>query len=145
AGDDTSDGARVEARLGKAVADKLVSPLLGGGYSCSAYDLGVRATLPQLAEAWARAGEGGRAFSLLGAVEELRAMRRATAVGGGGSPFRSFDTGYRSLIEEMMRQADPELILNSAVEELGRTSDGRWVIDPLGTVDAVVVATSAPT
>ena len=145
AGDDTTVGALVEARLGKAVVDKLVSPLLGGVYSCSAYDLGVRATLPQLAEALDRAGEGGQAFFLLDVVEELLAKRRATAVGGGGSPFRSFDKGYRSLIEEMMRQADPELILNSAVEELGRTSDGRWVIDPLGTVDAVVVATSAPT
>lgn len=152
-GDDATVGQLVEARLGKAVVDSVVSPLLGGVYSCSAYDLGVRSALPQLAAALDRAGEDGQGFYLLDVINELLEQRASAAAqrkklgttSVNGSPFVSFVGGYRSLIEEMMKQARPELILNTPVEEIGRTGDGRWSIDPLGLVDAVIVATPAPT
>ena len=50
-GDDMNVGQLVAARLGEEVVDRIVSPLLGGVYSTTAYDLGLRATIPQLAAA----------------------------------------------------------------------------------------------
>lgn len=46
--DDVSVGALVRSRLGDAVVDRLVDPLLGGVYAGTADGLSVRATLPQL-------------------------------------------------------------------------------------------------
>ena len=46
--DDLSVGALVRSRLGDAVVDRLVDPLLGGVYAGQADGLSVRATLPQL-------------------------------------------------------------------------------------------------
>ncbi|HKM24144.1 MAG TPA: FAD-dependent oxidoreductase, partial [Corynebacterium sp.] len=50
-GGDVSVGKLVSERYGAEVTDRIVSALLGGVYSCAAEDLGVRATVPQLAEA----------------------------------------------------------------------------------------------
>src|SRR5699024_11217127 len=57
---DLSIGQLVRERYGDEVVDRIVSSLLGGVYSCLADDLGVRATVPHLAEALdslAQAGE----------------------------------------------------------------------------------------
>ncbi|WP_345713846.1 protoporphyrinogen oxidase, partial [Kineococcus glutinatus] len=61
---DVAVGEYVAARLGPAVVDRLVEPLLGGVYAGSAARLSLRATAPQL---WAHAERGG---SLLHAVRE---------------------------------------------------------------------------
>ena len=59
-GGDQSLGLMVRDRYGDEVVDRCVSALLGGVYSCGADDLGIRATVPALANALddlARAGE----------------------------------------------------------------------------------------
>lgn len=55
-GDDVSVGDYVAGRLGDAVVDRLVEPLLGGVYAGRARQLSLRATMPAVWEA-ARAGE----------------------------------------------------------------------------------------
>ncbi|WP_296110617.1 protoporphyrinogen oxidase [uncultured Corynebacterium sp.] len=144
-GQDTSVGQLVEARLGRIVVDRLVSPLLGGVYSCNAFDLGVRATLPQLAVELDRRGAEGQAFFLVDAIEHLLSQRPAPPEGAKPKPvFRSLRGGYASLVDALVRHADPELLRNTAVESIGRTRSG-YYIDPIGEFDAVIVATPAPT
>lgn len=144
-GQDTSVGQLVEARLGRIVVDRLVSPLLGGVYSCNAFDLGVRATLPQLAVELDRRGAEGQPFFLVDAIEHLLSQRPATPEGAKPKPvFRSLRGGYASLVDALVRHADPELLRNTAVESIGRTRSG-YYIDPIGEFDAVIVATPAPT
>ena len=49
-GDDVAIGAYVAARLGREVVDRLVDPLLGGVYAGDAYQISMRAAVPQLYE-----------------------------------------------------------------------------------------------
>lgn len=144
-GQDTSVGQMVEARLGRIVVDRLVSPLLGGVYSCNAFDLGVRATLPQLAAELDRRGAEGQPFFLVDAIEHLLSQRPEPKEGEKPKPvFRSLRGGYASLVDALVRHANPELLRNTAVESIGRTRGG-YYIDPIGEFDAVIVATPAPT
>lgn len=144
-GQDTSVGQLVEARLGRIVVDRLVSPLLGGVYSCNAFDLGVRATLPQLAAELDRRGAEGQPFFLVDAIEHLLSQRPEPKEGENPKPvFRSLRGGYASLVDALVRHANPELLRNTAVESIGRTRGG-YYIDPIGEFDAVIVATPAPT
>ncbi|KRF29706.1 protoporphyrinogen oxidase [Phycicoccus sp. Soil802] len=71
--DDVSVGDYVSARLGDAVVDRLVEPLLGGVYAGQARLLSLRACLPQAFEA-ARRGE-----SLTAAAGALAAAAQPTA------------------------------------------------------------------
>ena len=73
-GDDVAVGPYVASRVGRAVVDRLVEPLLGGVYAGHADELSLRATVPQL---YAAASRGG---SLLAAVRQLRSVPLA----GGG-------------------------------------------------------------
>lgn len=152
---DTTVGQLVAARLGRVVVDRLVSPLLGGVYSCSADDLGVRATMPELAAELDVQGAAGRSFYLLDAITAIldrRAQKRSqadsTTDGETKAPrkpvFQALAGGYGSLVEALERNADPEVLLNTGVESIGRTSRG-WYIEPIGEFDALVVATPAPT
>lgn len=147
-GQDTSVGQLVEARLGRIVVDRLVSPLLGGVYSCNAFDLGVRATLPQLAEELDRRGSAGESFFLVDAVDSILSQRPAPQKEANGTKpkpvFRSLKGGYASLVDALVRHADPEVLRNTGVESIGRTRNG-YYIDPIGEFDAVIVATPAPT
>ena len=146
-GQDATVGQLVEARLGRVVVDRLVSPLLGGVYSCTAFDLGVRATMPELAEKLEELGAGGEGFYLTDAVSEIldnRAAQRLKRTNGTGAVFKSLRCGYRGLMEAMIRQADPDVLLNTGIESIGRTNAG-WYVEPLGEFDALVIATPAPT
>ena len=51
AGDDVAVGALVRARIGDAIVDRLVDPLLGGVYAGRADDLSLAVTMPGLAAA----------------------------------------------------------------------------------------------
>ena len=110
-GQDTSVGQLVEARFGRVVVDRLVSPLLGGVYSCTAFDLGVRATMPELAKKLEELGADGREFFLTDAVAQILDGRLAKRqrTNGSGAVFKSLRCGYRGLLEAMVRQAAPEV------------------------------------
>ncbi|WP_349018789.1 protoporphyrinogen oxidase [Corynebacterium bovis] len=144
-GDDVNVGQLVGARFGREVVDRLVSPLLGGVYSCDADDLGLRATVPQLAEALDGLATAGRPVSLGAAVREVLDARPAPAAGETRPPaFGALRGGYRSLVRALAAGADAEIKLNTAVESIGRYRGG-FYLEPVGEVDAVVVATPAPT
>ena len=147
-GQDVSVGQLVEARLGRVVVDRMVTPLLGGVYSTAADDLGVRATIPQLAEVLDERGAGGAEFYLIDVVQQLldqRAAKAAHTDAGARPPmFYGFESGYRRLIDALRAQSGAEVLYNTGVESIGRNNDG-WYLEPIGFVDAVILAAPAPT
>ncbi|MEU6855116.1 protoporphyrinogen oxidase, partial [Actinacidiphila alni] len=76
-GDDVAVGAFVAARLGHEVVDRLVEPLLGGVYAGNAYEISLRAAVPQLFTAMRE----GRSL-----IEAARDIQRRAAAGAGGGP-----------------------------------------------------------
>lgn len=72
-GGDQSLGLLVRDRYGDEVVDRCVSALLGGVYSCAADDLGVRATVPALANALDELVREGRPVTLSAAVAKVLA------------------------------------------------------------------------
>lgn len=84
------------------------------------------------------------------AVARLLAARdeAARAVADSGQAptpvFNSFAHGYRGLVRALAADADADIRLNTQVESVSRWR-GRFWLEPVGEVDAVVVATPAPT
>lgn len=168
-GTDRSLGALIRERYGDGVADRIVSALLGGIYSCAADDLGVRATVPQLAAALDRQVEAGEDPSLARAVAaalEERAAGRAAATGvpsgseesakarpnpaepNPDSPFVTFAGGYQELYETLAEKAaerGAKIYIDAFVAELKKKGSGWAFKGGEGTYDRVVLATPAPT
>ena len=162
--DDVSVGDYVAARLGDAVVDRLVEPLLGGVYAGRARLLSLRACLPQVYEA-ARRGQ-----SLTEAAAAAAASAGASpgasagvAVTGTAVPdpadrvepapvFAGLDGGVGRLAEvltETLRTRGVTVRSGTIVRELHRAADG-WsvVVGPRPRperlqADAVVLATPA--
>ncbi|MFC3850734.1 protoporphyrinogen oxidase [Corynebacterium hansenii] len=152
-GDDVNLGQLVESRLGREVVDHLVSPLLGGVYSCLADDLGLRATVPQLAGALDAMTAVGEPVSLTAAAQRVLDQRAEAnearlASGAVSAPiFRTFRNGYRKVYDALVEQAAPELVLGAGVEKLSDADGGKEVTLSDGRVlhaDAVVLAAPAP-
>ena len=76
AGSDVSAGKLVRQQFGDDLVDHVISALLGGVYSCSADDLGVRATIPALAETLDALSARGP-VTLSAAVRSLEEARAA--------------------------------------------------------------------
>lgn len=150
AGDDVNVGALVRSRYGDEVVAQLVSPMLGGVYSSSADALGLRATVPAIAEAFDDLVAAGRPVHLSTAVDGLlvareKEARESEARGETRTPvFNSFVNGYRSLVRALAADADADIRLNTQIESVVRWRDRFW-LEPVGEVDAVIVATPAPT
>ena len=149
--EDVSVGEYVGARLGAAVVDRLVEPLLGGVYAGHARRLSLRATVPVL---WARATHGE---SLVAASAPAPATGTAP-VAGRDAPVapRSPFTGLRGgvgrlpeLVADEVARRGATLRTGAVVRELQRTGTGwRLVIgsaaDPeVVAADAVVVCVPA--
>ncbi|MEY8565355.1 protoporphyrinogen oxidase [Corynebacterium sp.] len=143
-GDDVNVGELVRRRYCDEVVERLVSPMLGGVYSCSADDLGLRATVPAVAEAMDDLAARGEDVHLSTAVAEARALRAAASGEAAGPAFNSLASGYRTLITRLVELSGADIHVDTQVEEIGRLN-GRIYLEPVGTVDAVVVATPAPT
>ncbi|MFD5867070.1 protoporphyrinogen oxidase [Corynebacterium sp. NPDC060344] len=154
-GDDVNLGQLVESRLGREVVDHLVSPLLGGVYSSLADDLGLRATVPQLAGALDAMTEVGEPVSLTAAAQRVLDQRAEAnearlASGAVAAPiFRTFRNGYRKVYDRLVEQAAPELELGVGVEKIADAAagGGKDVTLTDGRVieaDAVVLAAPAP-
>lgn len=147
--DDVSVGDYVEARLGSAVVDRLVEPLLGGVYAGRAGELSLAATMPALWQA-ARAGESLRTVA-------SRVLGAGSAPGSGRPMFAGIRGGMGRLPE--LLRADltggefgarvwlrENTIARALVHHdegfavlVGPTTDEEWL-----EADAVVVATPAP-
>lgn len=141
--EDVSLGDLVAERLGDAVVDRLVEPLLGGVYAGHARRLSVRACLPALAEAAAE----GRSLT--------EAVQAATARSGGGTqarpapPFASLPGGLARLVEALTDDLVARGVTvrtGTPVEAVTRT-DGGWEVRAAGQAlpaDAVLLAVPAP-
>jgi oxygen-dependent protoporphyrinogen oxidase len=145
---DVTVGDYVAGRLGDAVVDRLVEPLLGGVYAGQARSLSLRACLPSVYEA-ARAG-----VSLSTAAAEA-AEASAASLGPGGPVFAGLDGGVGRLAEllaEQLRGRGVVFRSSTIARELHRHPHS-WsvVVGPRPqperlAADAVVLATpAAPT
>ncbi|MBV7295334.1 protoporphyrinogen oxidase [Corynebacterium sp. TAE3-ERU12] len=150
-GDDCNLGQLLRVRLGDELVDHVVSPLLGGVYSTSADDLGMRATVPQIADALdtlANAGAEVSVTAAAGLVLEQRAAaneaRLASAETTKPRPvFRTFQGGYQVLLDALIERAAPELLLHTQAGAVTRKAAG-FHVEGIGAVDGVVVAAPAP-
>jgi len=159
--DDVSVGDYVAARLGDAVVDRLVEPLLGGVYAGQARSLSLRACLPQVFEA-AQRGESltdaARAAAARAAAAvptgERTGEPSTDARGGGAAPvFAGVDGGIGLLAEvlvEQLRARGATIRSSTIARELHRRDGGGWtvVVGPRPAperidADAVVVAVPA--
>ena len=151
-GGDMSVGALVRERYGDDVVDNIVSSLLGGVYSCTADDLGVRATVPQLAEEFDRLAADGPVH-LSTAVANLEAARKkAMAAAGASKPskpapiFASFREGYQELYEALAEQSGANIYVDAFIPSISREGEGFRLKGGEDTVyDRVLLAAPAPT
>ncbi len=150
---DDSVGGLVRARLGDEVADRLVDPLLGGVYSGRADALGVRATVPALAEALDHGAPSLGAAAAAALVTAPAAAPPASSPAHPTAPapvFGTLRTGLADLPPALAVAARADVRLARTVTALARTPDG-WrltVAGPAGEegyeADAVVLAVPAP-
>ncbi|MFI7220570.1 protoporphyrinogen oxidase [Micromonospora maritima] len=131
--EDVAVGALVRERLGDAVVDRLVDPMLGGVYAGRADDLSLVTTMPALARA-ARA-----AHTLVGAV---RAAQAAAPRAPGAPVFGTLAGGLSTLVEAAARASGATIRRDAAVRELRRTPTG-WRLTVGPTRDAEQVDADA--
>ncbi|MEN8705087.1 MAG: protoporphyrinogen oxidase [Nocardioides marinisabuli] len=140
-GDDVSVGDLVDARLGPAVTDLLVEPLLGGVYAGRARRISARAAVPQLVAMAERGSllEQGAAMAPAGATYAAPVF--AGIAGGMGR--------LPAAVAEAVRAAGGEVRTGATVRALVRDGGGfRLTVGPTtaaetATADAVVLATPA--
>ncbi len=138
-GEDVSVGRYVTARVGRAVLDRLVEPLLGGVYAGRADDLSLEATLPQLAP-YVR-----HERSLLAAVR----ASRVGAPAADGAVFGAPRGGVGRLPQAVARLCGAQVRTGAPVREVARTPTGwRLTVGPASgpeqvLADAVVLAVPA--
>ena len=150
-GQDMSLGQLVRERYGDEIADRIVSALLGGVYSCAADDLGVRACVPELAAAFDRLQEAGEKVTLSAAVKAC-IDKRAAASGESrpGPVFKTFRGGYAELYEALAEQCGADIHIDSFISGIKPAKEGRFSVVGGGEAaqepyDRVLVATPAPT
>ncbi|WP_446223130.1 protoporphyrinogen oxidase [Nocardia sp. IBHARD005] len=119
-------------RFGRQVVERSVDPLLGGVYAGISASIGVRAALPTLAEALDN-----------GASSLTEAVRVAMPAPSSAPVFGGLRDGYGALLAALTEASGARLVMTTAATRVARALRG-WVVDPLGAVDAVVIATPAP-
>ena len=121
--EDVSLGGFVADRLGDAVVDRLVEPLLGGVYAGRSRSLSLRACLPQVYDGVRR---GENLTELARAASSAAARSRAD----GRAVFAGVDGGVGRLAEELteqLRVAGVDIRSRSIARELHRTDTG-WTV-----------------
>ena len=134
--DDVSLGALLRERFGDELVDRLVDPLLGGVYAGGADGLGLRATVPGLAQAIA-SGAG----SLTAA-----AASQLPATASGAPVFGTLLPGLGTLVDRLAELAKPDVRLGTLVKGLRRRPAG-WTLELVAETvdaDAVLLAVPAP-
>lgn len=149
-GGDASVGKLVRERYGDEVVDRIVSSLLGGVYSCSADDLGIRATIPQLAGALDELAETGEKVTLSAAVKLCEDRRTPRDPGATPTPvFATFRGGYATLYETLAEKSGADIHLDAFVSGITRDLRGFHLSGPgvntEGAYDRLIVTTPAPT
>lgn len=141
-GGDLSVGDFVASRVGPAVVDRLVEPLLAGVYAGHARHLSLQACVPPL---WAAAVSGRSIVAAAAAAAQAAARDRSPVFAGyrGGLGALARDLG------EVLRADGVEIRTSTVVRELGRTPTGWMLVSGATTsqrhdLDALVLATPAP-
>jgi oxygen-dependent protoporphyrinogen oxidase len=145
--EDVSVGDYVAARLGPAVVDRLVEPLLGGVYAGHASRLSLRATMPVL---WERATHGESLLSpRTGATASDHASRNGRAFGSHAPPARPPFAGLRggvgrlpALLADALAARGALLRTRATVRALERTASG-WRLVVGSAADPEVVEADA--
>jgi protoporphyrinogen/coproporphyrinogen III oxidase len=130
-GQDVAVGALVRERLGAAVLDRLVDPLLGGVYAGRGDDLSLATTVPALAAACRTEP------TLAGAAKAALARR----TGSGGPVFGTIDGGVSRLVDAVAAASGAQVRLGAPARSLAREG-GTWRVGGLA-ADAVVLAVPA--
>lgn len=128
---DVTVASYVAERVGPAVVDRLVEPLLGGVYAGHAARLSLQATVPAL---WNAARAGGSLLQHLGPVPAAA-----------GPVFAGLDGGLAVLPQVLaghLHRHGVTIRTGTAVHRVRRSPDG-WLVDGTPT-DAVVLAVPAP-
>ncbi|SFO12355.1 oxygen-dependent protoporphyrinogen oxidase [Pseudonocardia ammonioxydans] len=159
-GGDAALGGMLRERFGPEVVDRIADPLLGGVYAGRVDTLGLRATVPALADALdagasslteaASAGmttSGQRAGTLAAGPARGAAASQPAAP---GPVFGAVRGGYRAVIGALVAASSATVRTGAPVRELQRRAAGwRLVLGPVPAhevldVDAVVLAVPAP-
>lgn len=155
-GDDVTVGAWVTERLGQAVVDRLVEPLLGGVYAGTADRLSLRSCVPAL---WPAARDGSSLLDAATASVSAAAGGGTAAGAEGRAPVFAGLAGGVARLAEVLRDrlvaAGVEVRTGECVQGLRRTGAGwdvlvgradaaRPVAREVLTAAAVVVAVPAP-
>ncbi|WP_194835820.1 protoporphyrinogen oxidase [Nocardia sp. XZ_19_369] len=119
-------------RFGVQVVKRSVDPLLGGVYAGSSRSIGVRAALPTLAAALDD-----------GAPSLTHAVSVALPPPSDAPVFGGLRDGYQVLLEALAARSGAKFVTATPATRLARGLRG-WVVDPIGAVDGVVLATPAP-
>lgn len=145
-GGDVSVGELVRQQYGGDLVDRVVSALLGGVYSCTADDLGLRATIPTLADALDTLAASGP-VTLSAAVRSLEEAR-AENPSAGGPVFQTFRGGYAELYETLAEKSRAKIFVDTFISGITREGDKLRLAGAPGDTapfDRVLVATPAPT
>lgn len=143
-GGDVNVGKLVRERYGDEVVDNIVSSLLGGVYSCIADDLGVRATIPQLAEEFDRLAADGPVH-LSTAVANLERSRREMPTGQ-GAVFKTFRDGYQEVYETLAEKSGADIYIDAFISAISlEGSKYRLKGGEDKAYDHVILAVPAPT
>lgn len=143
---DMNVGKLVRERYGDEVVDVILSSLLGGVYSCTADDLGVRATIPQLAEELDRLAEAGDGKVHLSTAVANLERSRAELPTGQGAVFNTFRDGYHELYEGLAEQSGADIYIDAFISEIHREGNGFRLKGGEDTVyDHIILAVPAPT
>ena len=139
-------GELVTTRYGKQVTDRVVSALQGGVYSSLSDDLGVRATVPQLAHTFDAMAKSGEKVTLSGAVQRILDQRRDNNAGYKPQVFATFASGYAQLYETLAEQSQAAIHIDAFISSVARNGSG-FVLKGAGegVYDQVIFATPAPT
>ncbi|MFP7364802.1 protoporphyrinogen oxidase [Corynebacterium callunae] len=146
-GADISVGALVRQQYGDGIVDSVVSSLLGGVYSSTADDLGVRATVPALAAALDQLAEAGQPVTLSAAVKAVEAQRAEAKKTSETRPvFQTFKDGYAELYEALADKCGADIHLDSFVSAITQAGAGFSIKGGgEGIYDRVILAVPAPT
>ena len=143
---DMNVGKLVRERYGDEVVDVILSSLLGGVYSCTADDLGVRATIPQLAEELDRLAEAGDGKVHLSTAVANLERSRAELPTGQGAVFNTFRDGYHELYEALAEQSGADIYIDAFISEIRREGNGFRLKGGEETIyDHIILAVPAPT
>lgn len=131
-GGDADVHSLVADRFGAQVVARSVDPLLGGVYAGISASIGIRAALPTLAAALDR-----------GATSLTEAVRQAMPAPSTAPVFGGLRDGYGALLTALTEASGARVVTTLAATRIASAPRG-WVVDPLGLVDGVVLATPAP-